>query len=287
MSELVVPVWAWCLMAVVLIAMIAIDLFAHRGRDPTRPESRRAALAWSAIWIAVALGFGAFVWAHFGASAGEQFLAAYALEKSLSLDNLFVFLVVFAAFGIAHDQQRRILTWGIVGALVTRGVFIAAGAALLHAWHEITYVFGALLVITAVKTLRAPAEDGPPRVVRWIRTRMPPFFAAMIAIELIDVVFAIDSIPAAFAITDEPFLVYSSNVFAVLGLRALYVALAGALASLRFLRFGLAAVLAFAGAKMLASAWWHAPPALSVAVIAACIGAAVAASVISPGRVQA
>ena len=287
MSELVVPVWAWCLMAVVVIAMIAIDLFAHRGRDPTHPESRRAALAWTAIWIGVALGFGAFVWVHFGAEAGEQFLAAYTLEKSLSLDNLFVFLVVFAAFGIPRDQQRRILTWGIVGALVTRGAFIAAGAAILHAWHEVTYVFGALLVITAIKTAREPAGDGGPRLVAWIRHRVRPFFAAMIAIELTDVMFAIDSIPAAFAITDEPFLVYSSNVFAVLGLRALYVALAGALASLRYLRFGLAAVLAFAGAKMLVSSWWHAPPALSVAVIAACIGVAVAASLMSPARVQA
>ncbi len=287
MSELVVTVWAWCLMAVVVIAMIAIDLFAHRGRDPAHPESRRAALAWTGIWIAAALGFAAFVWAHFGAEAGEQFLAAYALEKSLSLDNLFVFLVVFAAFGIPRDQQRRILTWGIVGALVTRGAFIAAGAAILHAWHEVTYVFGALLVVTAIKTAREPGGDTGPRLVAWIRHRVRPFFAAMIAIELTDVMFAIDSIPAAFAITDEPFLVYSSNVFAVLGLRALYVALAGALATLRYLRFGLAAVLAFAGAKMLASGWWHAPPALSVAVIVACIGAAVAASLISPARVQA
>ena len=280
MSELVVPVWAWCLMAVVLVAMIAIDLFAHRGRHA---ESRRAALVWSAIWIAAALAFTVFVWLRFGAGAGEQFLAAYVLEKSLSIDNLFVFLVVFAALRIPASEQRRILTWGIIGALVTRGLFIGAGAALLHEWRAITYVFGALLVFTAVKTLRAPAsEEGPPRGLGWLSRKLPPFFAAMIAIELTDVVFAIDSIPAAFAITDEPFLVYGSNVFAVLGLRALYVALAGALAELRYLRFGLAAVLAFAGAKMLAAGWWHVPPALSVAVILACIGASVAASLVRP-----
>jgi tellurite resistance protein TerC len=277
MSELVVPAWAWCLMAVVMVAMIATDLFAHRG---ARAESRRAALVWTATWIAAALAFGAFVWLHFGADAGEQFFAAYVLEKSLSVDNLFVFLVVFAALRIPSAEQRRILTWGIAGALVTRGLFIAGGAALLHAWHPLTYVLGAALVITAAKTMRAPAShDGaPPRALTWLSRRLPPFFAAMIAIELVDLLFALDSIPAALAITDEPFLVYSSNVFALLGLRALYVALAGALAELRYLRFGLAAVLAFAGAKMLASAWWHVPPALSVAVIVAFIGASIAAS---------
>lgn len=283
MSDLVVPAWAWCLMAVVVVAMIAIDLFAHRVREGAHVESRRAALGWSAIWIAAALAFAGFVWMRFGAAAGEQFLAAYVLEKSLSIDNLFVFLAVFAALRIPHAQQRRILTWGIVGALVTRALFIGAGAALLHEWRAITYVFGALLVVTAVKTLRAPSTgEAPPRALAWLSRRLPPFFAAMVAIELTDVVFAIDSIPAAFAITDEPFLVYGSNVFAVLGLRALYVALAGALAELRYLRFGLAAVLAFAGAKMLASGWWHVPPALSVCVILACIGASVAASLARP-----
>jgi tellurite resistance protein TerC len=301
MTSLVVPAWAWALLAILLCVLVSIDLFAHRG---DRADSRRGALVWSIAWIVAALAFAGFVAGYFGADAGEKFLAAYLLEKSLSVDNLFLFLVIFSAFGIRAGDQRRVLTWGILGALVTRGVFIAAGVAVLRHWHEVTYVFGGILVVTALKMLR-PSKDGQSKALAWLERHLPwtrdqhghrffarvagnwvgtPLLLALLAIELTDVLFAIDSIPAALAITDEPFLVYSSNVFAVLGLRALYIVLANALGDLRYLRFGLSAVLAFAGAKMIAARWVTVPPLLSIAVIAVCIGASVVASAIAIRR---
>jgi tellurite resistance protein TerC len=301
MPVLVVPAWAWGLLAGVMLLLISIDLFAHRG---DRIDSRRRALVWSLVWVAVAVVFGVFVAAYFGTAAAEQYFAAYLLEKSLSVDNLFLFVVVFAALGIPSAEQRRVLTWGIVGALVTRGVFIALGAAVLHRWHEVTYVFGAILVITAWKMLRE-TEGTSSRLLPWLERHLPwtseraghhfvvrragrwvatPLLLALIAIELTDVMFALDSIPAAFAVSEEPFIVYSSNVFAVLGLRALYVVLVGAIANLRYLRYGLSAVIAFAGAKMLAASWIVISPAVSVAVIALVIGAAVVGSLVARRR---
>jgi tellurite resistance protein TerC len=296
MSELVVPAWAWGLLAGVMLLLIAIDLFAHRG---DRVDSRRRALVWTVVWIAAAAVFGAVVAVWLGADAAEQYFAAYLLEKSLSVDNLFVFVVVFGALDIPVSEQRRVLTWGILGALVTRAVFIALGAAILHRWHEITYVFGAILVVTALKLLRG-GEGGSSRLLIWLERYLPwtrertghhfvvrrdgrwlatPLLIALLAIELTDVMFALDSIPAAFAVSDEPFVIYSSNVFAVLGLRALYSVLLGALAELRYLKYGLSAVLAFAGAKMLASPWVKISPIASVAVIGLVIGVAAGASV--------
>ena len=301
MPELVVPSWAWALLAVVMIVLIAIDLFGHRG---DRIDSRRGALAWSAVWIAAAVAFGGFVAVSFGAEAAEQYFAAYLLEKSLSVDNLFLFLVVFGALGIPATEQRRVLTWGIIGALVTRALFIALGAALLQRWHEVTYVFGAILLVTAIKMLRS-GDGSSDRLLGWLERYLPwtrersghrfvvksggrwlatPLLVALLAIELTDVMFALDSIPAAFAVSEEPFVVYSSNVFAVLGLRALYVVLLGALVQLRYLKYGLSAVIAFAGAKMLAAPWVTISPLMSVGVIAVVIGAAVIASVIATRR---
>jgi len=296
MSELVVPAWAWALLAGVMLVLISIDLFAHRG---DRSGSRRGALMWTVVWVIAALVFGAFVAVWFGADAAEQYFAAYLLEKSLSVDNLFLFVVVFGALDIPVSEQRRVLTWGILGALVTRGVFIALGAAILDRWHEVTYVFGAILLVTALKLLRS-SEGGPGRLLIWLERYLPwtrersghrflvrrdgrwlatPLLVALLAIELTDVMFALDSIPAAFAVSDEPFVIYSSNVFAVLGLRALYQVLVGALADLRYLKYGLSAVLAFAGIKMLAAPWIHISPIVSVTVIALVIGAAAGASV--------
>lgn len=296
MSELVVPAWAWGLLAGVMLLLISIDLFAHRG---DRVDSRRRALVWTVGWIAAAVVFGAVVAVWLGAEAAEQYFAAYLLEKSLSVDNLFVFVVVFGALDIPVSEQRRVLTWGIIGALVTRGVFIALGAAILHRWHEITYVFGAILVVTALKLLRG-GDGGSSRLLIWLERYLPwtrertghhfvvrrdgrwlatPLLVALLAIELTDVMFALDSIPAAFAVSDEPFVIYSSNVFAVLGLRALYSVLLGALVQLRYLKYGLSAVLAFAGAKMLAAPWVTITPIASVAVIGLVIGVAAGASV--------
>lgn len=298
MSSLVVPIWAWALLAGLLVGCLVIDLVAHRG---DHVDSRRRAILWSLVWVGVALGFNLFVAVHFGSEAGEQFFAAYLLEKSLSVDNLFLFLVVFGALGIPITEQRRVLTWGIVGALLTRAVFIVAGVAALHRWHELTYVFGAILVITAVKLALSKSTHDKPRSLGWIERFIPwtptlhghhfvarengrllatPLLVALVAIEVADIVFALDSIPAAFAVTEEPFILYSSNVFAVLGLRALFIVLAGALDGLRYLKVGLVAVLGFAGVKMLASPWIKVTPLVSVSVIATCIGLAVLASVI-------
>ncbi|MGE0548259.1 MAG: TerC/Alx family metal homeostasis membrane protein [Kofleriaceae bacterium] len=297
MSPIIVPVWAWALLALVVSVSISIDLFAHRG---DHVDSKRRALAWSIGWICVALLFNVFVAVRFGLEAGEQFLAAYLLEKSLSVDNLFVFMLVFASLQIPITQQRRVLTWGIAGAIVTRGVLIFVGAAAVREWHSLLYVFGAILIVAALKLLREPAPESENRIllwlerhVRWTRkldghrfvTRIDgrlvatPLMLALIAIESTDIVFAIDSVPAAFAVTEQPFLIYSSNLLAILGLRALYVVLAGALADLRYLRFGLSAVLAFAGGKLLLSSWFHVPPLLSVGVIASCITIAVVLSI--------
>jgi len=303
MSVFDAPPWAWALLGGLLLACITVDLIAHRG-DGT--DSRRSAIIWSAIWIAIALAFNVFVAIEFGAEAGEQFLAAYLLEKSLSVDNLFLFLVIFGELRIPRSEQRRVLTFGILGALITRCVFIVIGAAAIQRWHEVTYVFGAILLITALKLLRAPAQNSePPRTLVWLEKYLPwtrdlhghhffvriagklratPLLLALIAIELTDIVFAVDSIPAAFAVSSDTFILYSSNVFAVLGLRALYVVLANALDGLRHLHFGLAAVLAFAGGKMLLASWVKIHPLVSVLVIATCIGIAIVASLAAPRR---
>jgi tellurite resistance protein TerC len=301
MPELVVPAWAWGLLAAVMVLLIAIDLLAHRG---DRIDSRGRALGWSIGWIAAAVVFGVFVAVYFGSEVAEQYFAAYLLEKSLSVDNLFLFVVIFGALAIPRDEQRRVLTWGIIGALVTRGLFIALGSAVLHRWHEVTYVFGAILVVTAIKMLRK-GDGESSKLLPWLERHLPwtrersghhfvvrragrwlatPLLVALLAIELTDVVFAVDSIPAAFAVSEEPFVVYSSNVFAVLGLRALYVVLVGALTDLKYLHYGLAAVLAFAGGKMLAASWVVITPIVSVAVIAGMIGAAVVASLVASRR---
>jgi tellurite resistance protein TerC len=305
MSAIDVPAWAWVLLGFLLILFITIDLVAHRG---DHADSRRSALIWSVVWIAAALAFNAFVAIKWGAAAGQQFLAAYLLEKSLSIDNLFIFIVIFSELKIPRNEQRRVLTFGILGALITRCLFIVAGAAAMQRWHEITYVFGALLVLTAFKLLRTPDEsEEPPKAMVWLERHLPwtrelhghkfltrlngklvatPLLLALITIEVTDVIFAIDSIPAAFAVSTDTFIIYSSNVFAVLGLRALYVVLANALQNLRYLRFGLSAVLAFAGTKMLIASWVKFPPLVSVSVIATCIAIAIIASVTATRREQ-
>ncbi|HEY1811133.1 MAG TPA: TerC/Alx family metal homeostasis membrane protein [Kofleriaceae bacterium] len=300
--EIAVPFSAWVVLAATILALVAIDLVLHRG---DRHDTRRAAIAWSAILIGVALVFGGVIAAWFGRDAGEQYFAAYLVEKSLSVDNLFVFALVFAALGIPASQQHRVLTWGIFGAFVMRGVFIWLGMETLRSWHWTVYVFGGLLVAAAIKVLRGAGHPSTPRVVPWLVRHLPwtdqlhgrhfvvrlagrrvatPLLVALIGIELVDAVFALDSLPAAFAVTDEPFLIYSSNLFALLGLRALYVLLGDLLTRLRYLHYGLAAVLAFAGAKMIASRWLTIAPIDSVLVIGGMLAIAVVASVIASRR---
>ena len=296
MSDVAVPVWAWVLLGIVLVVSMGIDLVAHRG---DHVDTRNRAIMWTVLWVCVALGFNLFVYAWFGTEPAQEFLAAYLLEKSLSVDNLFVFLLVFTALRIPQREQRRVLTWGILGAIFFRGLLIFAGAAAVQRWDAVLYVFGGILLIAAWKVLHEEDETKENVFLTWLTKHLrwtnkieghrfftvengrrvaTPLLLALLAIELTDIVFAIDSVPAAFAVTQEPFIIYSSNLLAILGLRALYVVLAGALAGLRYLRYGLAAVLAFAGLKLIAANWIHLPPLLSVGIIASTITLSVVAS---------
>ncbi len=302
-TPLDVPFWAWLVFAGIVVASLAADLWAHRGG---RSLSRRLAILWSVAWIAVALLFSAWVALKFGSQAALEFVTAYAVEKSLSVDNLFLFIVIFARLNIPEAEQHRVLFWGILGAFATRAVFIAAGTALLAAWHPVVYVLGAFLVYTGIKTARERVEGGDEgRLLPFLRRHLPltsrlqghrffvvehgrrlgtPLLLALLVIELTDVVFAIDSIPAALAITVDPFIVYSSNIFAVLGLRALYLVLAHALIGLKYLRYGLGGVLAFAGLKMLTGKFASVPHAVSLLVVVTLMAGAVIASLIARQR---
>lgn len=298
--SLAVPTWAWAAFVVIVLACLAIDLFLHRG---DRVDSRRKALLWTLAWIGVSMLFALGVGIFFGGEAASQFLAAYVLEKTLSIDNLFVFLLLFSALSIPRPEQRRVLTWGILGALVTRGLFIGLGAAALHRWHWVVYPFGALLAFTGARMLGPEREEkGESALLGWLRRRLrwsprlhghrffvreggrrvaTPLFVALVAIEMSDVIFAVDSVPAAFAVSDEEtFIVYTSNILALLGLRSLFTVVAEAIGGLRYLRYGLASVLILAGGKMIASRWVHLPTSLTLAAIGLCLGAAIAASLL-------
>jgi tellurite resistance protein TerC len=296
MSSHVSP-WEWGLFGVVVLAMIFVDLLAHRTR---RGETKKGAYAWSVAWILVGLAFAGFVWARHGGNIAQEYLGAYLIEKSLSLDNLFVFLVIFSSLGVPESKQRRVLFWGIFGALVFRALFIFLGLEAIERWHWVVYVFGAILIVAALRVARRhPSDESDNRVVVWLEKRLPvtmeyegkqffkrvegrmqatPLLIALIAIELSDVAFAIDSVPAALSVSHNLFVVYTSNVFAILGLRALYIALAKTVHELRYLHWGLAAVLAFAGLKMVTSEWVEVPPLLSVGIIVVCIALSVWAS---------
>jgi tellurite resistance protein TerC len=262
----------------VLLAL-ALDLGVFH-RKAHKIEIREAA-AWSAVWIALAVSFGCFVWHWFGAQRGLEYFTGYVIEKALSIDNLFVFLVVFRAFQVDEQVQHRVLEWGILGALVMRGIMIAAGAALINRFHWIIPAFGVFLVYTGLHMLwkrdkQVHYEKNP--IFRFANSHLrvsksyhgtkffirengqllaTPLFLVLLVIEITDVTFAVDSIPAIFGITRDPFIVYTSNVFAILGLRALYFLLSDLLEYLRYLGIGLALVLIFVGVKMVVDPWWH------------------------------
>ena len=267
------PWWAWAAFVAFVVAMLALDVFVlHRRAHEVSP---REAGLWSAVWIILGLGFGGLVWAWAGGGAAQAYLAGYLIEKSLSVDNIFLFAAIFSAFAIPGRYQHRVLMYGIAGALIMRGAFIAAGIALLDAVHPVSYVFGAVLVVAAVSMLRGGADQGVPqnpRILRLLRRVLPvtdrivgqrfvvragprlvatPLLVALVVIEFTDVMFAVDSIPAVLAVTTDPFIVYTSNVFALLGMRALYFLLAGAAARLRYLRPGLAVILLAVAVKLL------------------------------------
>ena len=297
-----VPMTMWLLFAGVVLVSLVIDLLAHRGG---RGHSRKSAVLWSILWIVVAFLFAGYVAYVLGAGAASDFVSAYLMEKSLSVDNLFVFMLVFARLGIPSAEQHRVLFWGIIGALVARAAFIAGGTAVLGRWHDVVYVLGAFLIYTAYKTARAESlggPDGESKPLAFLRRHLPissrlhehqffaredgrlvgtPLLLALLTIEASDVMFAIDSVPAVFAISEEPFIVYSSNVFAILGLRALYLVLADLLRDLRYLHYGLAAILALAGAKMILSAHVHVPQYVSLGAIVVILATSIVASVLA------
>ncbi|WP_051141431.1 TerC/Alx family metal homeostasis membrane protein [Salisaeta longa] len=296
-----IPQWGWYVFSAAVFVLFLIDMWSHRHTHGEGPEARRNAIWWSVIWVSAGLGFGFFIWEMFSHQAAQEYLAAYLIEKSLSLDNLFVFLIIFKTLGIPKKRQHRVLFWGIFGALVFRGLFIYLGAAALREFTWISYVFGVILLFAAWHTFREdPSEKEGSGLAEWLETHLPvtstlhgkkfwvvengarvltPLAVALVAIELSDIMFAIDSVPAALAMTKNVFIVYSSNVFAILGLRALYLVLAHTIAELKYLHYGLAAVLGFAGIKIiLSTSNTHFPPMLSVGIIAVCIGASVVAS---------
>lgn len=292
----------WIGFHIAVLLLLALEwLMAHRVHSP----HRRAIYA-TLLWVAASLALAGWISHAFHAEAAVQYLAGYSIEEALSIDNLFVFLLLFRIFRIPEGKQQKVLFWGVLGAIVLRGAFIAGGLQLLHRFAWIDYVFGAVLLIAAIRLVVPESEedeDKPPRWIGWL-TRLSPispsqdsFLArengralptvlllALVAVELTDVVFALDSIPAVLSITREPFLAYTSNIMAVMGLRSLYVLLAAALSRLRFLHFGLAAVLAFAAIKMLGEHWFHVGPLASLAVIVVLLGATVLLSLLLPAK---
>jgi tellurite resistance protein TerC len=292
------PLWAWGVFAALLAVLLTVDLIVHRG---SRLRSRAAAITWTGIWVGVGLAFTFFVWGVSDGDRAGEYIAAYLVEKSLSLDNLFVFLVIFRSLGIPHDNQRSVLSWGIFGALVLRLAFIFVGITAIERYHWVVYLFAALLLWGAVRVWRDdPAKKTDSKAARWLwrhlrvtnelhrsaffinkdgRLLATPLFVALCAVEVTDIVFAVDSVPAALAISQSSFVVYSSNALAVLGLRSLYVVLDDAIGKLKLLHYGLAAVLVFAALKLTVSRWVTIPPLLSVGIIVTCIGASVWASI--------
>ena len=292
-----------------VLGMLALDLGVfHKKAHSVQPKE---ALTWSLVWVALSLVFCGGIFAIYGGDRAGEFLTGYLIEKALSVDNLFVFVVVFSAFGVAREHQHRILFWGIVGALVMRAAMIFAGAALLERFHFVIYVFGGLLVLTGIRLVTHEGGEVDPSknvVVRLGRRFLPmaegdtggrmllrqggrlvatPLLLVLLVLETTDLVFALDSIPAIFAVTRDPFIVFSSNIFAILGLRSLYFLLSGSVDQFRYLKHGLAAVLVFVGGKMLLADVFKIPIAISLGVIVLLIGGAIVASVLVTRREKA
>jgi tellurite resistance protein TerC len=298
----------WTVFSAFVLGMLALDLGVF-SRKPHEVHFREA-LTWSAVWIALAMVFNAWIYTRFGTEKGLEFLTGYVIEKALSVDNIFIFVVLFASFRVPAKYQHRVLFWGVIGAILMRAAFIALGAALLERFHWVMYGFGAILIITGIRLLiKGDIEPHPEKnpiyrfarrfiravpeyhgkhffVVQNGRRFATPLLLVLLAIEATDLVFAIDSIPAIFAITDDPFIVYTSNIFAILGLRALYFLLAGVIDKFHLLKIGLALVLLFVGAKMVLAEVVEVPIGVSLGVIAGILGTSVVASVMWPKAVS-
>ena len=292
----------WIVFNAFVLGMLALDLLVFHRK--AHAVSLREAFTWSVVWISLALIFNLGIYYLWGSEKAMEFLAGYLIEKSLSVDNIFVFIMIFSYFAVPPMYQHRILFWGILGALIMRAIFIAAGAVLLSAFHWIIYIFGGFLIITGIKMFFAGDEkiepEKNPAVVllrRWMpitkdyqgqrffvridgRRWATPLFVVLLVIETTDVIFAVDSIPAIFAITLDPFIVYTSNIFAILGLRALYFLLAGILEMFRYLKVGLSFVLCFVGIKMMIVDFYKVPITVSLAVVAGILVISILASLV-------
>lgn len=294
------PLWLWLAVIAFIVVLLAIDLVAHRKAHVI---GVREAAVWSAVWIALGVGFGAIVWAVWGADLGQQYFAGYLIEKSLAVDNVFVWAIIFAHFAVPAQFQHRVLFLGVLGALVFRGIFIAGGALLIQNFSWILYIFAAFLLYTGFRMIRQRDEHLNPdqsRILAAFRRLVPmtdtfhgqrllvrkgglimatPLLAVLVLVETTDVVFAVDSIPAIFAVTDEVFLVFTANAFAILGLRAMYFLLADLVHRFVYLKIGLALVLMWVGAKMLLKIdVFYIPTPISLAVIATILTVSVVAS---------
>jgi len=303
MSENVI---LWAAFNVFVLGMLALDLGVfHKKSEEITVKN---ALVWTGVWITLAMCFNLFVYQYFGKQEAIEFFTGYIIEKSLSVDNIFVIIIIFSYFHVPNAYQHKVLFWGILGALVMRVIFIFAGIELIHRFHWLIYIFGGFLIVTALRMVFAAEEKLQPernpvvKLVRRIFRVTPsfegdqffvsrnsklwatPLFVVVILIETTDLIFAVDSIPAILAITDDPFIVYTSNVFAILGLRSLYFALSGIQEYFHFLKYGLAAILAFVGAKMCLSDFYKIPVYDSLIVIVSILAVSVVASLLFPKK---
>jgi tellurite resistance protein TerC len=295
--------WLWIGFGIFVLAMLALDLGVFHRR--VHAVGLKEALAWSGVWIALALLFQAGVWHWRGHHKALEFLTGYLIEWSLSMDNIFVFLLIFAYFKVPAQYQHKVLFWGVLGALIMRAVFIIAGVTLMGRFNWIIYVFGAVLAFSGIKMAFARDNEVHPEknpALKLLRRFMPvtaefhadrffvkpdklwfatPLFVALLILETTDLVFAADSVPAVLSITTDSFIVYTSNVFAILGLRSMFFALAGMMNLFSYLRYGLAAVLVFVGAKMVLGGFYKIPTLTSLLVIATLLAAAILASLLA------
>lgn len=309
--------WMWAGFGVFVLAMLAIDMFAL-GRKGAHKVGAKEALVWSLVWFCLAMLFGAVLWAWLDYSVGREiadtkvmeYLTGYLLEKTLAMDNIFVFVMIFGYFAVPLEYQKRILVYGVMGAIILRVLMILLGAWLIAQFHWVLYVFGAFLLITGIKMFifadHEPNLANNP-ILKWLRSHVritddyhadkfwiykkgvrwfTPMFLVLVLIEFSDVIFAMDSIPAIFAITSDPFIVFTSNIFAILGLRALYFLLADMADRFHLLKFGLAVVLMFVGTKMLIVDWFKIPVAVALGVVIAIIGTSVLLSLLSTRKKQ-
>jgi tellurite resistance protein TerC len=295
-----VPLWAWVALLAGVLVMLALDLVMHRDAHVI---SLREAGIWSAIWVAIGLAVGGVIWWAYGSEFGLQYYAGYVIEKSLAVDNVFVWAVIFGYFAVPRQYQHRVLFYGVIGALIFRGIFIAAGSVLIASFAWILYIFGAFLILTGIRMLRQRDEHIDPstsKTLRLFRRFIPttdeydgarfltrrngvlmatPLLAVLVLIEVTDIIFAVDSIPAIFAVTQEPFLVFASNALAILGLRAMYFLLADLMHRFIYLKLGLSLVLVWVGVKMIVShGFVKIPTGISLGVVIAILAVAVGAS---------